>query len=304
MKVKLHPEYQSLKGAKGRFGLNIPVYDDGYGDLYILRNSMGVAGIVRSSSWETAYSICEDEFFPEAPSWEELKEEFKEVYISSGGGELWRYENPGGEFHKLSEAEKAKEYARPGITVPFPYPEGHHLYDPNMSIFDHPCWSESYGFRPGGPREGDEHNHGIYEKDLNGDRLDLFTEIILDSYEISLDAPMDWDEVRADIMAPECSFGQGIYIPHLFCANLCEEAYQAQDKTVQSCIDNLKPESSVHEYKHYEEDWTTILDKFKFDGHVLHQDGDLWLLDYGMFCELSEYYGIDENRVRLEIFGF
>jgi len=42
----------------------IPVYDDGYGQLFIHRDSMGISGIVRALSWEDAYSICEDEFFP------------------------------------------------------------------------------------------------------------------------------------------------------------------------------------------------------------------------------------------------
>lgn len=55
---------QSLVSAKSRFGLAIPVYDDGFGSLFIHRNSMGISGIVRARTWEDAYSICEDEFFP------------------------------------------------------------------------------------------------------------------------------------------------------------------------------------------------------------------------------------------------
>lgn len=55
---------QSLTGAKSRFGHAIPVYDDGFGLLFVHRNSMGVSGIVRAQTWEDAYSICEDEFFP------------------------------------------------------------------------------------------------------------------------------------------------------------------------------------------------------------------------------------------------
>lgn len=57
---------QQLTGAKSRFGSSIPVYDDGYGHLYIQRDSMGISGIVRARSWEDAYEICEDEFFPSA----------------------------------------------------------------------------------------------------------------------------------------------------------------------------------------------------------------------------------------------
>lgn len=55
---------QSLDSAVSRFGHSIPVYDDGYGPLFIHLDSMGVTGIVRAQTWENAYSICEDEFFP------------------------------------------------------------------------------------------------------------------------------------------------------------------------------------------------------------------------------------------------
>jgi len=54
---------QSLVSAKGRFGHDIATYDDGYGPLFIHRDSMGISGIVRAQTWEDAYSICEDEFF-------------------------------------------------------------------------------------------------------------------------------------------------------------------------------------------------------------------------------------------------
>lgn len=35
-------------------------YDDGYGPLWISRNSIGINGIVRARTWEDAYGICED----------------------------------------------------------------------------------------------------------------------------------------------------------------------------------------------------------------------------------------------------
>lgn len=56
---------QTLDGAT-RNGHAIPVYDDGYGPLFIHRDSSGISGIVRASTWEDAYSICEDEFLPSA----------------------------------------------------------------------------------------------------------------------------------------------------------------------------------------------------------------------------------------------
>lgn len=72
---------QNLISAKGRFGHSIPTYDDGYGPIFIHRDSIGISGIVRARTWEDAYSICEDEFFPDADmTHEEMVKEFGENY--------------------------------------------------------------------------------------------------------------------------------------------------------------------------------------------------------------------------------
>ncbi len=39
---------QRLVSATSRFGHPIPVYDDGWGPLWIHRDSMGISGIVRA----------------------------------------------------------------------------------------------------------------------------------------------------------------------------------------------------------------------------------------------------------------
>jgi hypothetical protein len=57
---------QRLVSALSKWGVKIPIYDDGFGPLYVHRDSMGISGIVRAQTWEDAYSICEDEFFPTA----------------------------------------------------------------------------------------------------------------------------------------------------------------------------------------------------------------------------------------------
>lgn len=57
---------QTIVAATTRFDSPIQVYDDGFGPLWIHRDSMGISGIVRAQTWEDAYSICEDEFFPAA----------------------------------------------------------------------------------------------------------------------------------------------------------------------------------------------------------------------------------------------
>lgn len=56
---------------------SIRIYDDGYGPAWIHRDSMGISGIARASTFEDAYGICEDEFFPEAgETVEELEKEY------------------------------------------------------------------------------------------------------------------------------------------------------------------------------------------------------------------------------------
>jgi hypothetical protein len=55
---------QSLIGAVNRFGRSLRVYDNGFGPIWIHRDSMGISGLVRAQTWQDAYAICEDEFFP------------------------------------------------------------------------------------------------------------------------------------------------------------------------------------------------------------------------------------------------
>lgn len=96
--AELITDNDTLVGASYESGYKIPTYDDGFGRLFIHRHSIGVSGIVRARTWEDAYSICEDEFFPEASeTWEELEEEFSTQYLS--GRELWLHDN-GGDWDK------------------------------------------------------------------------------------------------------------------------------------------------------------------------------------------------------------
>lgn len=78
-------EEQTIASASSRFGHPIPVYDDGFGPLWIHRDSMGISGIVRAQTWEDAYSICEDEFFPEAD--EDAGEEMERIESMEDGPE-------------------------------------------------------------------------------------------------------------------------------------------------------------------------------------------------------------------------
>ena len=75
--TKLIKDDESLVSAQYTSGYTIPIYDDGFGQVWISRNSSGINGIVRAQTWEDAYSICEDEFFPEADETvEELQREY------------------------------------------------------------------------------------------------------------------------------------------------------------------------------------------------------------------------------------
>lgn len=68
---------QTLNAAHTQYNNPVQTYDDGYGPLFILRDSMGVQGIIRARTWEDAYSIAEDEFFPDAD--EEAAEELTRI---------------------------------------------------------------------------------------------------------------------------------------------------------------------------------------------------------------------------------
>lgn len=79
------PDDKRLESATSRFGSSIPVYDDGFGPLWIHRDSMGISGIVRAQTWEDAYGICEDEFFPSGD--EDAAEEITKIEAMPEGEE-------------------------------------------------------------------------------------------------------------------------------------------------------------------------------------------------------------------------
>ncbi len=167
MNKQLHPkDEQSLESAfsqsyPGATRFSIPVYDDGYGPLWIHRDSMGISGIVRAKSWEDAYEICEDEFFPSCDlSLEELKTEYgfrrehKKIIRSGADGE--RPARPSD--YPLNEHQFVR-WETKETRDPDAWPENE-------------CFLEAYGWRPngqGGPTP--EKDNGIYAKDLNGELL-------------------------------------------------------------------------------------------------------------------------------------
>jgi hypothetical protein len=155
---------QSFNGAKYESGYQIATYDDGFGPLWISRNSLGINGIVRAQSWEDAYEICEDEFFPEA---DETIDELKTEY--------------GFKREHVRETDAAGQFIGWKL-VETPDPE---------SWPENECFQEGFGFRPNGPNETDVLKHGIYSKDLNGDYLDPLTPELVKELGIVLDITTD-----------------------------------------------------------------------------------------------------------------
>jgi hypothetical protein len=177
---------QTFDGATYSSGnYSIQTYDDGYGPLWISRDSMGINGIVRARTWEDAYSICEDEFFSEASETiEEIVKEYgfkrEHVKVVRDSSVLVASEHcsAGERFAVSSDYAPAliPEFVR-WITVETP--------DPDAWV-DNALFQEGFGFRPNGPNVRDTLKHGIYSKDLNGDALDHLTAEMVDDLGITL----------------------------------------------------------------------------------------------------------------------
>lgn len=166
-------------------GRALRFYDDGFGRLFVHRNSMGISGVVRARTWEDAYGICEDEFFPEA---DETAEELRKEYNFTRH-HVKRVTENGVERDEV-ESDYAAGRLCPGVafarweTRETPAPDGEDVWTENE------LFCEAYGFRPSGPRTGDVHGHGIYAKDLNGDSLDSLTDALAAELGIELSAEL------------------------------------------------------------------------------------------------------------------
>lgn len=145
--TELIQDGESLVSAS-RNGYDIPIYDNRFGTLFVHQNSIGISGIVRAQTWEDAYGICEDEFFPEAD--ETIDELVKEYGFKR---EHVRVLDADGAFLRWDLVET-----------------------PDLDVWmENKLFQEGFGFRPNGPNAKDTIKHGIYNKDLNGDSLDRLT---------------------------------------------------------------------------------------------------------------------------------
>lgn len=137
---------------------------------------------MRAQTWEDAYGICEDEFFPEAT--ETIEEIIAEYNV------IRRHAN------MIRDNGTEREAVYPGD-----YPNGKlapHLEfvrwdtietptDEEGAFVDNVLFQEAFGFRPNGANAKDVLNHGIYSKDLNGDSLELLTPELAAALEITLE---------------------------------------------------------------------------------------------------------------------
>jgi len=174
--TELIQDGDKLIGAKYQSGYEIATYDYGFGPLWISRNSIGINGIVRAQTWEDAYGICKDEFFPEADETVEqlraeygFKGEHRKVVKDSSVLTAGDHTNAGERFERYPtdypDGRLKPEFVR-WVTVETPDPD---------AWPENECFCEGFGFRPNGPNAHDTLNHGIYSKDLNGNYLDRLT---------------------------------------------------------------------------------------------------------------------------------
>jgi hypothetical protein len=191
---------QRLVGAKYRSGHEIPTYDDGFGRLWISRNSIGINGIVRAQTWEDAYSICEDEFFPEADETvDELVKEYgykreyvKMIHPAIRKTEAIMFANGHVEafdidYSSVRKAELSDYELTGGRLLDGQFVRWVMIETPDPDAWgENELFCEAYGFRPNGPNGRDKLNHGIYQKDLNGDYLDPLTEEMIEDLGIEL----------------------------------------------------------------------------------------------------------------------
>jgi len=63
---KLTDDLRIVTAFVGRGQYPLYFYDDGFGPLWVYRESLGVRGIIRARTWEDAYGIAEDEIMDDA----------------------------------------------------------------------------------------------------------------------------------------------------------------------------------------------------------------------------------------------
>lgn len=140
---------------------------------------MGVVGIIRAQTWEDAWSIAEDEMFPDCDlSADEIVKEygFKREHVKM-------IHDPVNGWRDVADSDysdngKIPEFASiKWETRETPDPEAWH---------ENELFCEAYGFRPNGARDHKVPMSHIYAKDLNGESLDILTPAMVADLGITL----------------------------------------------------------------------------------------------------------------------
>lgn len=178
---------QTLKSAKNRFSRPIKIYDDGFGPLWVYRESLGVVGIVRSQTESDAWDCVLDEILAPVPV-EDIKASPEDYYVCER------------EYH----CPAPKDYCK-GIC---------HCSEPKYS-YTRTCWkcrqfrtpdeqkacnctdskelstvylalAEGYHYMP-----NSSNSSGIVGTDLNGSYLEILTDELQKGLEIILELEED-----------------------------------------------------------------------------------------------------------------
>lgn len=169
---------ESLKSVTYSSGHAIKFYDDSWGPLWILRDSISILGVIRARTWEDAYSIAEDEMFPEAD--ETLDELIKEYGFRRKHVKIVLDPKTG------ERDARSEDYPNGKLALPFVRWETRETPDKDAWV-DNELFQEAYGFRPNGPNATDKRGHGIYTKDLNGEDLRELTPALIKELELVIE---------------------------------------------------------------------------------------------------------------------
>lgn len=171
-------EDDSLVSVKSQWDNPIPFYDDSFGPLWVFCNSLGVAGIVRAQSWESAYERVRDDILSPIPP-EDVIEAYgyythPENPLDMENNKIWfACKGAGEKLGRFGSEEEANKFCLAQISLD---PEGVDL-------------REGYAY------QGNATGSGIVMHDLNGESLDPLTMERIEKFGLKIETE-DPDETR------------------------------------------------------------------------------------------------------------
>ena len=145
-KKQLISDDETLTGCKNEYGRQLKIWDDGFGQLYVFSNSLGVGGVVRAMS--------------ESDAWECVSDEIKTPIAVDDLPTAY------GSFDKMCEAGFSASFAARWHDVYF---HVNMLAKANPTDGEYPELIEGYELQSNATATG------IVNVDLNGERLEVLT---------------------------------------------------------------------------------------------------------------------------------